>query len=67
MKARPRPITAYFATAAKVAAMCLFLRAILTPFPDAIHAMAADHHLHLGAFDGAGRGRGPRARRTSSA
>ena len=33
----PTPITAYFATAAKVAAMCLFLRAILTPFPDAIH------------------------------
>ncbi|HWY60635.1 MAG TPA: NADH-quinone oxidoreductase subunit NuoN [Rhizomicrobium sp.] len=28
----PTPITAYFATAAKVAAMCLFLRAILIPF-----------------------------------
>src|SRR6202012_3166402 len=28
----PTPITAYFATAAKVAALCLFLRAILTPF-----------------------------------
>ena len=33
----PTPITAYFATAAKVAAMCLFLRAILTPFPDLVH------------------------------
>jgi NADH-quinone oxidoreductase subunit N len=33
----PTPITAYFATAAKVAALCLFLRAILTPFPDLIH------------------------------
>src|SRR6185503_9816441 len=33
----PTPITAYFASAAKVAALCLFLRAILTPFPDAIH------------------------------
>src|ERR1700753_909668 len=33
----PTPVTAYFATAAKVAAMCLFLRAILSPFPDAIH------------------------------
>ncbi|HEX2758906.1 MAG TPA: NADH-quinone oxidoreductase subunit NuoN, partial [Rhizomicrobium sp.] len=32
----PTPITAYFATAAKVAAMGLFLRAILIPFP---HAM----------------------------
>ena len=32
----PTPVTAYFATAAKVAALCLFLRAILTPFPDAI-------------------------------
>ncbi|HEY4078628.1 MAG TPA: NADH-quinone oxidoreductase subunit NuoN [Rhizomicrobium sp.] len=33
----PTPITAYFATAAKVAALCLFLRAILTPFPDLMH------------------------------
>ncbi len=33
----PTPITAYFATAAKVAALCLFLRAILTPFPDLLH------------------------------
>ena len=33
----PTPITAYFATAAKVAALCLFLRAILVPFPDLIH------------------------------
>jgi NADH-quinone oxidoreductase subunit N len=32
----PTPITAFFATAAKVAAMCLFLRAILIPFPHAI-------------------------------
>jgi NADH-quinone oxidoreductase subunit N len=33
----PTPVTAYFATAAKVAALCLFLRAILVPFPDLIH------------------------------
>jgi NADH-quinone oxidoreductase subunit N len=32
----PTPVTAYFATAAKVAALCLFLRAILSPFPDAL-------------------------------
>ena len=32
----PTPVTAYFATAAKVAALCLFLRAILIPFPDAL-------------------------------
>jgi NADH-quinone oxidoreductase subunit N len=32
----PTPITAYFATAAKVAALCLFARAILIPFPDAV-------------------------------
>ena len=32
----PTPVTAYFATAAKVAALCLFLRAILVPFPDLI-------------------------------
>jgi NADH-quinone oxidoreductase subunit N len=30
-------VTAYFATAAKVAALCLFLRAILVPFPDLLH------------------------------
>jgi len=33
----PTPVTAYFATAAKVAALCMFLRAILTPFPDLLH------------------------------
>ena len=33
----PTPITAYFATAAKVAALCLFVRAILLPFPDLLH------------------------------
>jgi NADH-quinone oxidoreductase subunit N len=32
----PTPVTAYFATAAKVAALCLFLRAILGPFSGAI-------------------------------
>src|SRR6202000_2270013 len=32
----PTPVTAYFATAAKVAALCLFLRAILIPFADDI-------------------------------
>ncbi len=33
----PTPITAYFATAAKVAALCLFLRAMLGPFPELVH------------------------------
>ena len=33
----PTPITAFFTTAAKVAAFALFIRAILIPFPDAIH------------------------------
>jgi NADH-quinone oxidoreductase subunit N len=33
----PTPVTAYFATAAKAAALCLFVRAILTPFPDLLH------------------------------
>jgi len=32
----PTPVTAFFATAAKAAALCLFLRAILIPFPHAI-------------------------------
>jgi len=33
----PTPITAFFSMAPKVAGMALFLRAILIPFPDAIH------------------------------
>jgi NADH-quinone oxidoreductase subunit N len=32
----PTPVTAYFTTAAKVAALALFLRAIITPFPNAV-------------------------------
>jgi NADH-quinone oxidoreductase subunit N len=32
----PTPITAFFAMAPKVAAMALFLRAIIVPFPDAV-------------------------------
>jgi len=33
----PTPITAFFTTAAKVAALALTIRAILIPFPDAVH------------------------------
>ena len=33
----PTPVTAFLAMAPKVAAMALFLRAILTAFPDALH------------------------------
>jgi NADH-quinone oxidoreductase subunit N len=33
----PTPITAFFSMSPKVAAMALLLRAILVPFPDAIH------------------------------
>ncbi|HUO97666.1 MAG TPA: NADH-quinone oxidoreductase subunit NuoN [Rhizomicrobium sp.] len=33
----PTPITAFFTTAAKVAALALMIRAILIPFPDALH------------------------------
>jgi NADH-quinone oxidoreductase subunit N len=32
----PTPITAFFTTAAKVAAFALFIRAVMAPFPDAI-------------------------------
>ncbi len=32
----PTPITAFFASAPKIAAMALFLRALLLPFPDAL-------------------------------
>ena len=33
----PTPVTAFFATAPKVAAMAIFLRALVIPFPDALH------------------------------
>ncbi len=33
----PTPVTAFFITAPKVAAMALILRAIIVPFPDALH------------------------------
>ncbi len=33
----PTPITAFFAMAPKVAAMALFLRAVIVPFPAAVH------------------------------
>jgi NADH-quinone oxidoreductase subunit N len=33
----PTPITAFFAMAPKIAAMALFLRAIIVPFPGAVH------------------------------
>jgi len=33
----PTPVTAFFTTAAKVAAVALFIRAIMVPFPQAIH------------------------------
>lgn len=33
----PTPITAFFAMAPKIAAMALFLRAVIVPFPAAIH------------------------------
>ncbi|HEX3808888.1 MAG TPA: NADH-quinone oxidoreductase subunit NuoN [Rhizomicrobium sp.] len=33
----PTPVTAFFTTAPKVAAMGLFVRALIQPFPDALH------------------------------
>ena len=33
----PTPITAFFAMAPKIAAMALFLRAVIVPFPHAVH------------------------------
>ena len=62
----PTPITAFFAMAPKVAAMALFLRAIIVPFPDADPPMAADHRRHLGAVDGCWALSPPSARPTSS-
>ena len=63
----PTPVTAFFAAAPKVAAMALFVRAMLTAFPAIAHAVAADRRLRLDRLDGARRLRAPSARPTSSA
>jgi NADH-quinone oxidoreductase subunit N len=52
----PTPITAFFAMSPKIAAMALLLRAIIVPFPDAIHqwqqiiVVASVLSMLLGAF-----------------
>ena len=52
----PTPITAFFAVAPKIAAMALFLRVVVTPFPDIIAAwqqivvFIAAASMLLGAF-----------------
>ena len=51
----PTPITAFFSMAPKVAAMALFLRAMLDAVPACAGRMAAGHRLHLGRLDDPGR------------
>jgi len=52
----PTPITAFFAMSPKIAAMALFLRAVIVPFPDAVHQwqqiiiVASVLSMLLGAF-----------------
>lgn len=54
----PTPVTAFFASAAKVAALAMSLRALLTAFPDALHqwqqvvVFASVLSMILGAFAG---------------
>ena len=50
----PTPVTAFFASAPKVAALAVFTRVALTAFPGIAVAMAADRGVRLDRLDGAG-------------
>ena len=56
----PTPVTAFFTSAAKVAALALMIRAILIPFPNALHQwqqiiiVVSVLSMGLGAFAGIG-------------
>ena len=56
----PTPITAFFAAAAKVAAVALLTRVVIAGFPNAVRAVAADHRLRRHRLDAARRVRGHR-------
>ena len=49
----PTPVTAFFASAPKVAALAVFTRVALTAFPGHRAAMAADHRVRRDRLDGA--------------
>ena len=51
----PTPVTAFFASAPKMAAMAVLVRVVLTAFPGIAGRLAADHHLHVDRLDGARR------------
>ena len=51
----PTPVTAFFAAAPKMAAMALFVRAIVVRLRADPDRLAADHHLHRHRLDGARR------------
>ena len=50
----PTPVTAFFASAPKVAALAVFTRVALTAFPGIVVAMAADRGVRRDRLDGAG-------------
>ena len=62
----PTPVTAFFASAPKVAAMAVFVRVAMTAFPGITRRMAADRGVRLDRLDGAGIVRRHRADETSS-
>ena len=62
----PTPVTAFFSTAPKVAAMALLIRVLLGAFGDARGAVAADHRASADRLDGPRRLRRDRPDATSS-
>ena len=62
----PTPVTAFLATAPKMAAIALFARLVFDAFGGVTERLAADRGLPVGAVDVPGRGRGHRADAISS-
>ena len=50
----PTPMTAFFAAAPKLAGMAVFLRVVISAFPDASGRVAANHYFHFCRQHGAG-------------
>ena len=62
----PTPVTAFFASAAKVAGIAMFVRAAVLAFPGITARVAADRHLRLDRLDGCLAPSRPSASATSS-
>ena len=63
----PTPVTAFFASAPKVAALAIFTRVALTAFPERDPAMATDRRVRCDCIDGAGLVRGDRPKEHQTA